>query len=196
MMSTAVACQLQMTTGKTNYCLSSVWLAIVGVVAGCQPGYITPPTAKVNHTLNTIRAETHPRFSYNGQYLVFSSERHSQRQILLYDLQQRRLLPLPGLHQSKVMHDQPDISADGRYIVYVSEQAGKPDIYLYDRVSRKVEIITKNLLAEVRNPTISGNGRFIAFESNRSGQWNIEIYDRGATKVSIPSSGIESDLSQ
>ncbi|MDJ0899527.1 MAG: biopolymer transporter [Xenococcus sp. MO_188.B8] len=152
-----------------------------------ESGYITPPTHNLGATLNTTAAETEPHFSHDGRYLVFTSDRDSQRNILIYDVPNRSLLDLPGLNQPQTMQSQGDISADGRYIVYVSEQLGKPDIFVYDRMERTSENITKDIVAEVRNPTISGNGRYITFESNRSGQWDIEIFDRGlSTQLSLP----------
>ena len=150
-------------------------------------GFLTPPTQSVGATLNSAAADQEPRYSYDGRYLVFSSDRVAQRSIYLYDIQQRRLIDLPGLNQPGSLQEQPDISADGRYIVYISEQLGKPDVFVYDRQTLQGDRITENILAEVRHPTISGNGRFIAFESNRSGQWDIEIYDRGANiDLSLP----------
>ncbi|MEO8891243.1 MAG: biopolymer transporter [Coleofasciculaceae cyanobacterium] len=151
-------------------------------------GFVTPPTQTLGATLNSIAPDQEPRYSYDGRYLVFSSDRLAQRSIYLYDVQQRRLIDLPGLNQPRSLQEQPDISADGRYIVYISEQQGKPDVFVYDRQSLQAEPITEDILAEVRHPTISGNGRFIAFESMRSGQWDIEIYDRGAgVELSLPS---------
>lgn len=150
------------------------------LLASCQSSrYITPGTQAINATLNSLSAERDANFSYNGRYLVYTSDRAAKRSVYLYDLQRRRLIPLPGLNRSGSMQSQADISADGRYIVYCSEQSGKSDIYLYDRTTAKSENITKNFIGEVRYPSISGNGRLISFEGNRSGQWDIEIYDRG-----------------
>ena len=147
---------------------------------GCEGSkYITPPTQTINAKLNSSNYEGSPNFSYDGHYLIYSSDRNAQRSVFLYDLQRRRLVPLPGLNHPGSMQYQADISADGRYIVYVSEQLGKTDIFLYSRLTSKSQNLTKNFIGEVRNPTISGNGRFVAFEGNRLGQWDIEIYDRG-----------------
>lgn len=165
-------------------------LAVVlstGLIGCRESGYLTPPTQSLGATLNSSAAEQQPRYSYDGRYLVFTSDRQQGRGIFLYDVQQRRLIDLPGLNQPQTIQEQPDISADGRYIVYISEQLGKPDVFVYDRQTFKSEAITENILGEIRNPTISGNGRFIAFESNRSGQWDIEIYDRGSNvELSLP----------
>ncbi|HBE21482.1 MAG TPA: biopolymer transporter [Cyanobacteria bacterium UBA11149] len=154
---------------------------LIGAIAGgCQEGnFLTPPIQTIGATLNSTAADREPRYSYNGRYLVFSSDRNAQRGIFLYDVQQRRLVDVPGLNLPNVLQEQPDISADSRYIVYISEQFGKPDVFVYDRQTMTSKRITENIIGEVRHPTISGNGRFVAFESNRSGQWDIEIYDRG-----------------
>lgn len=167
--------------------LTFLVLILVGL-GGCrEQGFLTPPTQNFGSTLNSVVADQQPRYSYDGRYLVFTSDRLSQRRVYLYDVPNKRLIDLPGLNPPNSIQDQPDISADGRYIVYISEQRGKPDVFVYDRQSFESEVITENLLAEVRHPTISGNGRFVAFESNRSGQWDIEIYDRGSNiEQSLP----------
>ena len=157
-----------------------IWVMLLGGLSSCRDGgYITPPTQKINATLNSVAAESSPHFSHNGRYLTYTSDRNSQRSIFLYDLQRRRLLNLPGLNQPGSMQSQADISADGRYLVYASEQLGKTDIFLYDRQKTRSRNLTKNFLGEVKQPSISGNGRFVTFASNRSGQWDIEIYDLG-----------------
>ncbi|MBE9118887.1 PD40 domain-containing protein [Lusitaniella coriacea LEGE 07157] len=158
------------------------------VLLGCQDGgSITPPPQNLGTSLNTKTAEQSPHLNYSGRYLAFASDRHTARGIFVYDLQRRSFLPLPGLNQPGVYHDQPDISADGRYIVYLSEQGGKTDVLVYDRARSRTENLTKNKVGQVRSPTISGNGRFVAFETNRSGQWDIELYDRGVgIDLSLP----------
>ncbi|HEY9767344.1 MAG TPA: biopolymer transporter [Coleofasciculaceae cyanobacterium] len=160
--------------------LKLILMAIAFGLGSCQTSrYITPPTQNINATLNSIAAEADSHFSYDGRYLIYTSDRQSKRSVYLYDLQRRRLITLPGLNQPGSMQSQADISADGRYIVYVSEQLGKSDIFLYERLTAKSQNLTRNFIGEVRQPSISGNGRFISFEGNRSGQWDIEIYDRG-----------------
>jgi Tol biopolymer transport system component len=168
--------------------LGLVILGAVFFLAGCaDSGLITPITQDLGSALPTNTAESSPRLSYDGRYLVFASDRLAQRSIFLYDRQTNRLVPLPGLNQAGVFQDEPDLSADGRYIVYIAQPSGKPDVFVYDRQTLKSQNLTENLLAEVRHPTISGNGRFVAFESDRRGQWDVEIYDRGVmTELSLP----------
>ena len=183
-----------------NWCLNFQpqyrFLRLVGIaiiLTSCgESGYITPPTINLGANLNTKAAETSPHMSYDGRYLLFTSDRDSQKGIFLYDRQINSIVSLPGLNLPQSMQYQGDISADGKYIVYVSEQLGKTDIFLYDRLGVKTENITKDFIGEVRNPSISGNGRFIVFEGNRSGQWDIEIYDRGLdVPLSLPKPKLE-----
>ena len=168
--------------------IQTILLAVALGLGSCQSSrYITPGTQAINATLNSLSAERDASFSYNGRYMVYTSDRARKRSVYLYDLTQRRLISLPGLNQPGSMQSQADISADGRYIVYCSEQLGKSDIYLYDRTTARSENITKNFVGEVRYPSISGNGRLISFEGNRTGQWDIEIYDRGTgINISTP----------
>ena len=170
-------------------------IALVLGLGSCQDtGFIAPLPQDLGSSLNTIRNEQNSRLSYDGRYLVFSSDRGKQRGIWLYDLVERRLVPLPGVNQPNNFQDQPDISADGRYLVYVSEQSGKSDIWFYDRQTFEAENITPNWLGEVRRPSISGNGRFVSFETNRSGQWDLVIYDRGMKiDLSLPKNGIKKE---
>ena len=171
---------------------SKIILATVALIlGGCQNFRYITPSPQTNAALNSFAAEGDANFSYNGRYLVYTSDRNRQRSVYLYDTVGRRLLPLPGLNQPGSMQHQADISADGRYIVYCSEQLGKSDIYLYDRSKVRAENLTKSFIGEVRYPTISGNGRFIAFEGNRTGQWNIEIIDRGTgIELSAPQNSL------
>ncbi|MFM2312360.1 MAG: hypothetical protein RLZZ04_1636 [Cyanobacteriota bacterium] len=168
--------------------LRSILASTTLILGGCQSsGYITSAPQVLNAALNSFASEADANFSHNGRYLVYTSDRAAKRSVYLYDLQQRRLIPLPGLNQPGSMQSQADLSADGRYLVYCSEQLGKSDIYLYDRSTAISKNITQNFIGEVRYPSISGNGRFISFEGNRSGQWDIEIYDRGTgIDLSVP----------
>jgi Tol biopolymer transport system component len=174
---------------RSAFLPSLVWL-----LAGCtNAGFLVLPTQNFGNSLNSVNLEQEPNFSYDGRYMVFASDRLGYRAVFLFDVQQRRLINLPGLNTPGVMQDQPDINADGRYIVYVSETRGKPDVYVYDRISRQNQLITGNILGNIRHPTISGDGRFIGFQLDRNGQWDIEIFDRGpgarslGTPVSPPS---------
>jgi Tol biopolymer transport system component len=127
--------------------------------------------------INSQSPDSDPAYSSDGRYLAFTSDRRNNRDIFLYDLQQRRLIDLPNLNQSFAAESQPALSADGRYIAYVSNIRGKSDIFVYNRLQRRTQLVTSGVRGSVRHPTITGDGRFIAFETNQLGQWHIAVIE-------------------
>ncbi|WP_338152518.1 biopolymer transporter [Rippkaea orientalis] len=128
--------------------------------------------------LNSQSPDEYPAYSGNGRYLAFASDRNGHRDIFLFDLQQRSLVPLPNLNRRDSSQDQPSLSADGRYIAYVSTERGKTDIMVYDRQRQRSELLTVNVKGTVKQPTISGDGRKVAFQTSQLGQWDIAIINR------------------
>ena len=152
-------------------------LLITVLMSGCSRALWIKPQVPTGG-LNSRFAEAHPAYSSDGRYLVFASDRRGQRNIYLFDLQQRRLVSLPNLNHRDSSQDQPSMSADGRYIAYISNERGKTDVMVYDRQRQRSELLTVNVKGSVRHPTISGDGSQIAFEASQLGQWNIVIIDR------------------
>jgi Tol biopolymer transport system component len=164
----------------------SVFLLLGTALAGCQPlAMITPPPQDGigSNSLNSSAVDEQPQLSYNGRYLVFTSERDKRRSIYLYDMTARQIIPLPNLNQAGNYLEQPDISADGRLITFRAEQNGKSNIWLYDRERRQAQNLTPAWRSAVRHPTLSGDGRWVVFESNLNGQWDLVIYDRGSNNI-------------
>ncbi|WP_072619655.1 TolB family protein [Spirulina major] len=128
--------------------------------------------------LNSDTPEEGPSYSGDGRYLAFSSDRNGQRDLFLYDLQTRQLVPLPNLNRRDSSQDQPALSADGRYLAYVSTERGRSDVLVYDRQTQRSQLLTANLRGTVKNPTISGDGSQVAFQTNQLGQWDLAIVER------------------
>ncbi|BAZ44679.1 hypothetical protein NIES4102_16910 [Chondrocystis sp. NIES-4102] len=147
-------------------------LLISAFISGCQNSLFIQPDA-LTGGINSNYVEEHPAYSSNGRYLAFASDRRGQRDIFLYDLEARKLQPLPNLNRRDSTQDQPDISADGRYIVYVSTERGKSDIFVYDRQTQSSKLLTANIKGSSSNPTINGNGSQVGFQSSQLGQWKI-----------------------
>jgi Tol biopolymer transport system component len=125
--------------------------------------------------------------SGDGRFIAFVSNREGDRQIVMYDLQQRRFVELPRLNQREAIAESPSLSVTGRYIAYISSERGRPEVELYDRATQRAEVLTSNYRGWVRNPTLSPDGRYIAFETSRRGQWDIEVVDRGSNiELDIP----------
>ncbi|MGB0561868.1 MAG: TolB family protein [Spirulinaceae cyanobacterium] len=131
--------------------------------------------------LNSNKAEEYPSYSGDGRFLAFASDRRpGHRDIFLYDLESRQLIPLPNLNRRDSSQDQPALSADGRYLAYVSTERGRTDVLVYDRETARSRLLTANVQGSVRQPTITADGAQVAFQTNQLGQWNIAIVDLGS----------------
>lgn len=163
----------------------AIGLILTFLAVGCSE--IETPLGSTS--LNSNYNEEQPTLSGNGRFLAFVSNRNGRRRILLYDLQERRLLDLPGLNYSGAIAESPSLSYTGRYIAYLGDRNGKPAIAVYDRTTRHSQPLTLWYRGQVRNPSISPDGRYIVFESGRRGQWDIELIDRGPDiELDTPSS--------
>lgn len=146
-------------------------------LSSCTPGFFYSPTIPTGG-INSNFADESPVYSSDGNYLAFASDRNKHRDIFLYDLQAKALVPLPRLNRRDSSQDQPSLSAKGRYLAYISTQRGKTDVFVYDRQTQRKELLTANISGSVSHPTISGDGRFVAFQTSQLGQWNIAIVER------------------
>jgi Tol biopolymer transport system component len=121
-----------------------------------------------------------------GRYVVFVSDRQRRQNIYLYDIQENRLVDLPGLNSLTALVSEPDISADGRYLVFVGNRRNQSGIYIYDRETRQVRELAPNLQEAVRNPSISADGSTIAFEAVVNGQWDVVVFSRSGRPIEVP----------
>ncbi len=163
-------------------CYQVIGLGLMGLLTACN--FI--PQAPVSTLLNSRYNDEQPSLSGNGRWLAFISNRNGSREILVYDLREKRLADFPGLSQNAIA-ESPSLSRTGRYLVYLTSLQGRPDVALYDRATKRTEILTLTYRGWVRNPKISPDGRYIVFETSRRGQWDIEVFDRGPTiELDIP----------
>ncbi len=128
---------------------------------------------------NSRYTDEQPALSGDGNYLAFTSSRGGGQQLFLYDLRQRRFLPLPGLNQMNAIVGSPSLSFTARYITYLTSRLGRVEIEVYDRVTQNQQVLTWGYRGWVNAPSISPDGRYVAFETSRHGQWDIEVFDRG-----------------
>lgn len=163
------------TLGKFNLIL----LCFLGIIlnSGCNRALLIAPEIATGG-INSNSAEEYPTYSSDAHYLAFASDRNGNRDIFLFDLQQRHLVSLPNLNRRNSSQDQPSLSADGQYIAYVSTERGKTDIFVYNRQTQTTELLSVNVRGSVSHPTISGDGSKVAFQTSQSGQWQIVIVNR------------------
>ncbi len=155
----------------------------MGLIVACGPSdrFIGPDS------LNSRYNDEQPALSGNGRFLAFVSNRNGSHSILLYDLQQQQLIPLPRLNQRETIAESPSLSYTGRYIAYIVSEQGRPTVALYDRARQQSQLLSQWYPGWVRSPSISPDGRYIVFESGSRGQWDIEVLDRGPNiELDIP----------
>ncbi|AFY53248.1 periplasmic component of the Tol biopolymer transport system [Rivularia sp. PCC 7116] len=161
----------------------SLCLSLISLLVSCS--YNELPIG--SNSLNTRNTEEQPTLSGNGRFLAFVSNRSSTQQLLLYDLEQQKLIPTPRLNRRNAIAESPSLSYTGRYIVYSTTDRGRPVIALYDRAVGQSQVLTQNYNGWVRNPSVSPDGRYVVFETTIRGQWDIEVLDRGANvELDIP----------
>lgn len=140
--------------------------------------------ANVKYLTDSSSIVLAPRFSPNGDRILFTSYASGFPQIYLMDvanLSVRALSELPG-----TMTFAPRFSPDGGTVVFSLEQGGNTDIYAMDIGSGSVQQLTNAPSIETA-PSFSPDGSKIVFESDRSGTQQIYVMPVGggeATRIS------------
>ncbi len=124
----------------------------------------------------TTTIARNPRFSPDGNSIVYQSERADQWDLFLLDVPrgvQRRL--------TNTDHDEtePDFSADGRAVVFSSDLAGSFDIWQLDVESGELRQLTGRP-GHASFPSVSERGE-IAYVNELAGRWTLDLLRAGAT---------------
>lgn len=105
-------------------------------------------------------------FSYDGEWVVFTSERHGSADIFRVRTDG---LGLQRLTDDPAFDDQAALSPDGRRLAFVSTRArGSTDIHVLDLASGRVRNLTDMPGGDFR-PSWSPDGEMLAFSSDRGG---------------------------
>jgi TolB protein len=111
-----------------------------------------------------------------GQWLVFSSTRHSEHADIY-------LQKVDGLSVTQLTSDEADdafpvFSPDGKQIAFCSTRNSTWDIYVMDVNGKNTVQITSSPMQEI-HPSFSPDGKRLVYSamSNRSGQWELWTVD-------------------
>lgn len=160
-----------------------IGIFLIPLGTGCDSKAMQTGSMGINSRYN----DEQPALSGDGRWLALVSNRRGTNEVLLYNIQQKRIQELPGLNQNKTLVESPSLSLTARYVVYITNIQGRPDIALYDRLTNQSQLLTIGYRSWVRNPNISADGRYVVFETARRGQWDIEVLDRGPfVELDIP----------
>ena len=103
-------------------------------------------------------------FSFDGEWVVFTSERHGSADIFRV---RTNGMELERLTDDPAFDDQAALSPDGHSLAFVSTRdTGSTDIYVLDMRTRQTRNLTQSPGGDYR-PSWSPDGRTIAFSSDR-----------------------------
>jgi Tol biopolymer transport system component len=132
-------------------------------------------------------------FSFDGQWVIFTSERHGSADIFRV---RTSGIGLERLTDDPAFDDQAALSPNGRSLAFVSTRdAGSTDIHLLDLQTRSVRNLTKAPGGDFR-PSWSPDGQLIAFSSDRgtkalaaAGHWE-QVHEASVYVVRADGSGL------
>ena len=123
---------------------------------GSQLFLINADGSGVRRLASSSAIDTEPRFSPDGQWIYFTSDRGGSPQIYR--------MPATGGEPQRVTFEgsynvSPRISPDGKTLAYITRNSGKFQVALLDLSNRQVQILTDSDRDE--SPSFSPNGRMI-----------------------------------
>ncbi len=132
--------------------------------------------------LNSARAESWPRFTYDSVKLAFVTRLASgEKRVRLYEPLGDTLVALPGLAAAPGFDDDmPAPNLDGTRIAFESNRNGLPDVLVWNRATGLATLPELASAGTDLEPSLSSNGRWLAFASDRAlgaGGYDVYLYD-------------------
>ena len=132
--------------------------------------------------LNTVGDETDPAFTGDGLKLAFARDTLGHRRLRLFDGQNDRYVPLPGIDAPAGFDDwAPSSNQSGSKIAFVSNRNGNDDVFVYDAAGDSLLALPDLVSPEQdTDPWLTPDGNWLAFASSRaggSGLLDIRLYD-------------------
>ena len=146
----------------------------------------TPTAAgRARRISNSTSIDTEPRYSTDGKWIYFTSDRGGSPQIYR--------MPATGGEPQRVTFEgsynvSPRPSPDGRVLAYVTRNAGKFQVALLDLSNRQVQVITDSDRDE--SPSFAPNGRMILLATVIGGRGVLSaVSSDGRIKQRLPYRG-------
>lgn len=155
-----------------------------GVSAGVLRGPIHPEPKRLDHQ---------PALSGDGRFLAFGSELEGQLgYVQVWDLDQNRAVPLPGLSDTPNAQMSPSLSARGTLLAFSAWRrpgtSRRWDVFVYDVAAQRLLDVPhlSTPTFDERRGVVSGDGRWVAFTTNDPGGrglTDIRLLDRSTNEV-------------
>lgn len=152
---------------------------VFGEVDGALPKP-TPPSGLTSalrqHTFLADGADADVSVSPDGQWLVFTSTRHSTHPKIY--LQNVNGVTVTQLTTDDADDAGPVFSPDGKRIAFASNRSGNWSLYMMDLDGKNTVQLTNSRTQDL-HPSFSPDGNWLAYSSlgARSGQWELWIID-------------------
>ena len=136
--------------------------------------------------IGSTRLDGAPKYSPDGQRIVFISDRTGAAEVWVADSQGRHAVPVTSFGRASA--GSPRWSPDGHWIAFDSTIQGLPNIFVVSGDGGPVTQVTE-ADASVR-PSWSHDGEWIYYGSNRNGEWEVwKKRRRGGQPVRVTSQG-------
>lgn len=112
-----------------------------------------------------------PRFSPDGKFLAYFSDKSGNDDIFVLDLKTEEERQLTNDKASDFFHNW---SSDGKCIIFTSERSGNRDLWMVEVATGMTRQITNEPSGE-DDAVFSPDGQWLAFDSNKSGNQEIWI---------------------
>ncbi len=146
--------------------------------SGVRP--LTINTLRDNTDPTSLISDERPRFSSDGQSIVFESNRTGDFDI--YTIDRNGQQPTNLTLNPTATDQQAAFSPDGQDMVFISNRDGDSEIYLMDRTGANLRQLTQNT-SDDRGPRFSPDGSQIVFTSNRDGDFEIFLMNKDGSNV-------------
>jgi len=151
-----------------------------------MPGKPAPGNTPVR-LISSTRHEQGPKYSPDGQRIVFSSNRSGSQEIWVSDADGVKANQLTFFDGSPT--GSPYWSPDGQFIAFDSRPDGNPDIYVIGAGGG----VPRRLMSESSQdivPSWSRDGRWVYFASNRTGKFQVwKVPPGGGPAVQVTRAG-------
>lgn len=129
---------------------------------------------------DNLATDVHPRFSPDGEKIVFISDRDYRPEIYVMNKD--------GSDQKRLTNsDSYDIDAvwspDGKKIAFISNRLGSFDVFVMNADGSDIKLLTKDSPAIDIAPVWSPKGDKILFSSNRSGYFDLYVMDVNSDEI-------------